>query len=315
MGIKFDVIVVGELNVDLIMNRIDRFPEIGKEVLADAMTLTLGSSSAIFASNLSTLGSSVTFAGKVGNDNFGDIVISSLKAKGVDTQHIIHTPSQSTGVTIVLNFQEDRANITYPGAMHLLTLKDISEKMLNGCRHLHVSSLFLQEGLKKDIVILFKKAKELGLTTSIDPQWDPSEKWDIDLKNLLPAVDVFMPNAKELMAITGSSSLEQALSEASKFQTTCVIKNGGDGAYLWDGHAMQHQPAFINKEVVDSIGAGDSFDAGFVHAFLQKKTWKACLECGALMGAVNTTRAGGTGAFENLDKVKTIAQATFNYTL
>lgn len=78
---------------------------------------------------------------------------------------------------------------------------------------------------------------------------------------------------------------------------------------------MQHQPAFVNKKVVDSIGAGDSFDAGFIHAFLQKKTWKACLESGALMGAVNTTRAGGTGAFENLDKVKTIAQSTFNYTL
>ena len=121
MANQYDVIVVGELNVDLILNQIDKFPVIGKEVLATQMTLTLGSSSAIFASNLKTLGTAVTYIGKLGNDNFGDHIISGLKNKGVDTSKIIISPHYNTGATIVLNFQEDRAMVTYPGAMSYLT--------------------------------------------------------------------------------------------------------------------------------------------------------------------------------------------------
>jgi len=315
MNTKFDVLVVGELNVDLILNQIAKFPVIGKEVLANALTITLGSSSAIFASNLSTLGSTVSFTGKLGKDDFGDQIISRLEAKGVYTQNIVRTSMHSTGVTIVLNFAEDRANVTYPGAMHHLTIKDIKESTLRNAKHLHISSLFLQDGLRKDVVDLFRKAKDLGLTTSIDPQWDPAEQWEIELENLLPVVDVFMPNATELMAITQTSSLDYALDRLKDFQTTSVVKNGSAGAYLWDGQALHHQPAFLNTDVVDSIGAGDSFDAGFIHAFVQKKPLKDCLEFGALMGAINTTSAGGTGAFDNLDLVKSIAQSTFNYSL
>lgn len=315
MNTKFDVLVVGELNVDLIFNQIARFPVIGKEVLANALTITLGSSSAIFASNLSTLGSTVAFIGKLGKDDFGNHIISRLDAKGVDTQNIVRTDRFSTGVTIVLNFNEDRANVTYPGAMHHLTLKDITETTLRNAKHLHISSLFLQDGLRKDIVNLFRKAKDLGLTTSIDPQWDPAERWEIELENLLPLVDVFMPNATELMAITQTSNLDNALDVMKEFQTTSVVKNGSDGAYLWDGQVLHHQPAFLNLDVVDSIGAGDSFDAGFIHAFIQKRNLKDCLEFGALMGAINTTSAGGTGAFDTLDVVKSIAQSTFNYSL
>ena len=70
---QFDVLVIGELNVDIILHNIDNFPEVGKEVLAQQMTLTLGSSSAIFASNISSLGASVAFLGKIGNDEFGDV--------------------------------------------------------------------------------------------------------------------------------------------------------------------------------------------------------------------------------------------------
>jgi len=311
---QFDVLVVGELNVDLILNTIDKFPEIGKEVLAQQMTLTLGSSSAIFASNLSTLGTRVTYAGKLGRDSFGDLILSSLKTKGVDTNNIVVTTDQYTGATIVLNFSEDRANVTYPGAMSQLTRADIPVEKLKQARHLHLSSIFLQPGIRKDVVALFKEAKDLGLTTSIDPQWDPAEKWDLDLKALLPYVDVFMPNLAELKALTGVVDLHEALASLQRYGHTFVVKNGSDGAYLWDGQSLHHQRAFLNTTVVDSIGAGDSFDAGFIHRYLQQRSWQECLEFGALTGAINTTRHGGTGAFENLNLVKTIAQSTFNYT-
>ncbi|HID39003.1 MAG TPA: carbohydrate kinase family protein, partial [Calditrichaeota bacterium] len=122
---EFDVLVVGELNIDLILNWIDGFPEMGKEKIADQMTLTLGSSSAIFASNLSALGAKVAFLGKIGNDRFGDLVIDSLKDKGVDTGFIIRDSKLATGATIVLNYAEDRAMVTHPGAMNHLTIDDV----------------------------------------------------------------------------------------------------------------------------------------------------------------------------------------------
>jgi sugar/nucleoside kinase (ribokinase family) len=310
----YDVVVVGELNVDLILNQIDKFPSIGKEVLAGHMTLTLGSSSAIFASNLSTLGSKVTFVGNLGHDNFGDHIIASLKSRGVNTDHINRSVKQNTGATIVLNFDEDRAMVTYPGAMKYLSLQDISSEVLKQSKHLHLSSIFLQSGLIADVVKLFKKAKEIGLTTSLDPQWDPAEKWDLDLKELLPYVDIFMPNITELKSLTKSIDLPSGIDKLKAVANKIVIKDGSSGAYLWENNELIHQPSFLNKEVVDSIGAGDSFDSGFIHHFLLGKSNKECLEFGALTGAINTTRSGGTGAFENLSLVKTIAKSSFNYT-
>jgi len=310
----FDVLVVGELNVDLILNQIEKFPVIGKEVLAHQMTLTLGSSSAIFANNLSTLGSRVAFSGKIGIDDFGDHVLTRLKAKRVDTSNILRSSDVSTGATIVLNFGEDRAMVTHQGAMADFRMDDIPDDVFLQSKHLHVSSIFLQPGLKKDAIKLYMKAKSMGLTTSLDPQWDPAEKWDIDFKILLPYVDVFMPNAKELECITKTKNIKAAVQSLSPTHML-VVKNGREGACLWDGMEFLDQPSFLNKEVVDSIGAGDSFDAGFIHKFIQQKPLPECLEFAALTGAISTTRAGGTTAFENISTVRKIAQASFNYTL
>lgn len=312
---SFDVLVVGELNVDLILNDIGKYPEIGKEVLASQMSLTLGSSSAIFASNLSTLGSRVAFAGMLGQDNFGDHVIASLESRGVDTQYIIRSLKQNTGATIVLNFGEDRAMVTYPGAMNHLQVADIADTAIRSAKHLHLSSVFLLPALMPDITSLFKKAKALGLTTSIDPQWDPAEKWDVNLGSLLPYVDVFMPNVTELYALTQAGTVQQGIDRLKEAGKIVVVKHGSQGAYLWDGDTLSHQPPFLNRTVVDSIGAGDSFDAGFIHKYIRREPLHQCLEFGALAGAINTTRSGGTNAFESFSLVKTIAQSTFNYEL
>ncbi len=312
-GKQFDVLVVGELNVDLILNQIEKFPVIGKEVLAHKMTLTLGSSSAIFASNLSTLGSRVAFSGKLGIDDFGDYMLTSLEAKGVNISNIIRSSNVSTGATIVLNFGEDRAMVTHQGAMADFSMREIPDEVFLQSKHLHISSIFLQPALKEEVVNLYRKAKSLGLTTSLDPQWDPAEKWEIDFKSLLSYVDVFLPNAKELECITKIKDIKTAAQSLST-ANILVVKNGSEGACLWDGKIFLEQPSFRNLEVVDSIGAGDSFDAGFIHKFVKQRPLQECLEFAALTGAVNTTRAGGTTAFENINTVKKIAQTSFNYT-
>lgn len=309
----YDVAVAGELNVDIILNHLNKFPAMGKEVIADRMTITLGSSSAIFASNLSVLGTRVAFAGTVARDYFGHYVVERLEAKGVDTKHITYTDEEATGATIALNFDEDRAMVTYPGAITQFSLTDIPEVLLQQSRHLHVSSIFLSTGLKKDVHKLFQKAKALGLTTSLDPQWDPQERWDIDFKALLRDVDVFIPNENELCAIMATSDVAEAVNNLKPYANILIVKSGRKGAYLYRGEESFHQTPFLNERVIDSIGAGDSFGAGFIHRFVQGRSLKECLEFGALTGAVNTTRAGGTAAFEDLDTFRAIATSAFKY--
>lgn len=307
--------VAGELNVDIILNQINQFPVMGKEVLAEQMTITLGSSSAIFASNLSVLGTNVAFAGTLAQDDFGKYILGSLNAKGVDTRHIVFTKKKSTGATIALSFHEDRAMVTYPGAMTLFSMEDLPEQLLRQSRHLHVSSIFLSTGLKKDVYKLFQSAKRLGLTTSMDPQWDPDERWDIDFKKLLPHIDVFIPNESELRAMTGIEDVEAAAEELKHYANILIVKRGRDGAFLYKGDQFLHQPAYLNDAVVDTIGAGDSFGAGFIHKFIQGNELSDCLAFGALAGAISTTRAGGTTAFEDLSTVRAIASSSFNYNI
>ncbi len=312
MNKKYDVIVVGELNVDLILNKIDGFPEIGKEKLAAEMTLTLGSSSAIFASNLSALGAEVAFLGKIGKDQFGELVMESLRRKGVHTELIIQDEKLNTGATIVLNYDEDRAMITHAGAMEHLTLHDITAGKLSLARHLHFSSYFLQPGIRKDVGALFALAKRQGLTTSFDMQWDPAEKWDMDYGNILPSVDIFFPNKQELIELTGRVNMKEALHALGK-TNTIVVKMGSEGSVLWKDGQDFSLPAFLNNEVVDAIGAGDSFNAGFIFKYVSGAPLEECQRFGNLCGAVNTTAAGGTTAFTNYRDVLKIARERFGY--
>jgi len=312
---KYDALVVGELNVDLILNKIDGFPEIGKEILAEEMTLTLGSSSAIFASNLSALGAKVAFVGKIGHDQFGELVLQSLENKGVSTEFIIQDKTLNTGATIVLNYDEDRAMLTHPGAMNHLTIKDITPEILKTARHLHFSSYYLQPGIREDVDQLFKMAKENGLTTSFDMQWDPKEKWQLPVQKILPFVDVFLPNRQELIYLTGQINLKEAIKKLRDNANTVVVKMGNEGSFLFDTKAKLEKtlPAYKNEQVVDAIGAGDSFNAGFIFKFIQGAPLEECQRFGNLCGAINTTAAGGTSAFQNYEQIMKIARERFGY--
>jgi sugar/nucleoside kinase (ribokinase family) len=309
-----DIIVLGELNVDIILNRIDKFPEMGKEILAGNLDLTLGSSSAIFASNLSSLGARVAFIGKIGNDGFASTVLESLESRGVDTSHIIRSETFNTGATIVLNFGNDRAMVTYPGAMEDLKVEEIDTGFLKTAKHLHFSSIFLQPGIKPDLPRLFHEAKSMGLTTSLDPQWDPAEKWDINPKELLPHLDVFMPNRMEFLNLTSTDSLEEGIEKIKHIapELIVVVKDGTNGAYGWNGKTMIYQPSFLNENPEDCIGAGDSFNAGFIRKFTMGASLAECLEYGSLTGALSTTCAGGTGAFRDMKKARELAAKYFN---
>jgi len=307
----YDVLVVGELNVDLILDKIEKFPEIGKEVIARKMTLTLGSSSAIFASNIASLGARVAFIGKIGKDKFGEIVMESLQTKKVDVSMIKIDKNAGTGATVVLNVDEDRANTTYPGAMDHLTINDITESDLEKARHLHFSSYFLQPGMWGSLGELFRKAKRLGLTTSFDMQWDPRETWELDVADVLPHVDVFLPNEKELMFLTGKENLEDAMNSIKAWTNIVAVKRGNKGSIVYHKDQLSDIPSFLNSQVVDSIGAGDSFNAGFIYQFMKGSSLEDCQKFGNLTGAVSTTAAGGTQAFEDPGVFRKTAKERF----
>lgn len=310
---EFDVIVVGELNVDLILNELDRFPEVGKEILARKMTLTLGSSAAIFASNISSLGARVAFLGKIGKDKFGEVVLESLQHSNVDVSMIKKDDQCGTGATIILNVEEDRANTTYPGAMDLLTVDDILPADLSRAKHLHFSSFFLQPGMRDGVGKLFRTAKELGLTTSFDMQWDPEEAWELDIEDILPYVNVFLPNEKELMYLSGKNDLNEAIQFINKYSDVLVIKRGNQGSMVIHGEELWDLPAYLNKNVVDAIGAGDSFNAGFIYKYILGFPIPDCQQYGNLTGAVSTTAAGGITAFQDYENFKKTAHDVFGF--
>lgn len=309
---KYDVIAIGELNVDLILNRIERAPEVGKEVFAEDMILTLGSSTAIFAANISCLGTRTGFVGMIGKDSFGDLIESSLANKGVDTSMLIRSDKYSSGATICLNYNEDRANVTYQGAMDFMTFADIDKDIFSKTKHIHLSSVFMQSGIMKDLLEILKFARENGVTTSLDTQWDPKEKWDLNYKEIIPYIDVFLPNETELKFLTNSDSLEDAIEKIRPYINLCVVKMGRKGSLLLQKNKQQVLlDAYLNNNVVDAIGAGDSFNAGFIHAYVKGQTPEDAQIAGNLTGAINTTGAGGTGAFSSAEDVKRISLDVF----
>jgi len=309
---KFDILALGELNVDLLLNRICGFPEVGKEIFAREMTLTLGSSTAIFAANAASLGARVSFLGMIGSDDFGAFVRKALESRGVDTSNLIEVSTAATGLTAILNYDEDRANVTYPGAMNIMGIKDIRPEVVAETRHVHISSVFMQETLHKDIYEVVKLVKAQGATLSMDMQFDPEEKWDFDYLNILPLVDIFMPNEQELKALTGKDELRDAVDAVRPYANILVVKRGSKGSLVVTKESENELPAMLNSNVVDAIGAGDSFNAGFITAFVQGKDLGYCQYLGNLTGAINTTAAGGTGAFTSKRAVEEVALRYFN---
>ena len=308
----YDIAAIGELNVDIILNGIESEPEIGKEKFCKDMTVTLGSSTAIFAANAAALGSKVCFVGLVGRDSFGDLVRTSLEAKGVDTKYVMQG-EVPTGATICMSYGEDRANLTYQGSMDVMGFDDIDKDVFNHVKHIHLSSLFMQSGLLRDVHKVLDLAAEKGITVSLDTQWDPMETWKLDYKTVLPKITVFMPNETELKALTHKDNLESAIQEVLPYLgCAMLVKCGSKGSLLVkkDG-SRKELPAFLNKNVVDAIGAGDSFNSGFISAFVKGLSLEDCQETGNLTGAVNTTAAGGTGAFVSLEHVRKICRERF----
>jgi sugar/nucleoside kinase (ribokinase family) len=287
------VLVVGELNVDIIAVGIQPVPVMGAEVIAKDCQLTLGSASAIFSVGMSRLGSRVTFVSKVGADTLGDFCLKALESEGISTAHVRRRRTEKTGVTISLSAARDRALITYPGAIATLTAQDFDTSLMKRHQHMHLTSYYLQHGLRPAIPDLFKKAKAEGLTTSFDPNSDPTSSWSNEINKVLRNTDILFVNEREATELTGVKKKTDALKSLGRLVPCAVIKLGRKGAAaIHNGRLVKH-PGF-KVDAVDTTGAGDSFDAGFVSAYLLGASIEDCLRNGNACGALSTQRAGGT---------------------
>ncbi len=296
---KLDVSVVGELNLDLILYGLPEELEAEREHLADRLALTLGSSSAIFSHNLRALGSRVGFISRIGADELGRISLERLSAGGVDVSRVRIIPGPTTtGLTVILAHRRFRHILTYPGTMFEMSYEDLDLDYLASARHFHLSSFFLHRGLRPRIPELFRTMKERGLTTSLDTNDDPEDRWEGGLWDALAYVDVFLPNEREALRITRSSDLRAAVDSLARVVPLVVVKLGTQGAIARRGSDEISSPCFP-VDFVDPVGAGDSFDAGFIHQYVRGADLVTCLAWGNRAGAFSTTRSGGTEAFRD----------------
>lgn len=285
----FDVLVIGDLNIDLILSGLSRIPQFGEEVLASGLTQRLGGSAANFAVCCARLGMSVAFVANVGRDEFGSFLRNTLEEWGVATDYVRRHPDLSTGITVSLSGARDRAFVTYVGTIDSLHGADIPPDLPARARHVHIASYFLQTQLRPDLPELVARVHESGGTVSLDTGFDPEERWDSDLLSLLPEVDIFLPNEVEAQAIAAAESVDAALATLCGMTKLVALKAGPDGSLACDGRETIHVPAF-RLQVADTTGCGDAFNAGFIDGLLQGLALSESMArgnaCGALMASV-----------------------------
>jgi sugar/nucleoside kinase (ribokinase family) len=296
---RFDVTIAGEINLDLVLYGLPPEMPVERELLASDFQATLGSSSAITAHNLAALGAKTGFITRAGRDPLGAIAIERLAAIGVDLSRISYTQrGTSTGITILLHHGNERHILTYPGTMFEMSVKDLDLDYLASGRHFHLSSLFLHKSLHADLPGVFRTLKSAGLTLSLDTNDDPEDRWEGALDELLDLTDILLPNAQEACRIARKSDLEEAIELLSSRVPIVAVKLGSRGALVRQGQREWRIPP-IAVTPVDTIGAGDSFNAGFLSAFVRGKTPEECGVMGNRTAALSTLRPGGTEAFRD----------------
>lgn len=298
------VLAIGDVNVDIVFAGLPEIPGAEQEILAEGMEVVVGGQTSTIARALSSLGVRVTFVGKLGDDIYGRQALEQLKADGVDVSGITVDPALRTGATAVLSTGPERAFITFLGSISRVSRADIRPEFLRSVDHVHVGSFYLQQTLRPDLADLFEEIRGMGLTTSMDPGWDPLNEWRDDIFDVLKHVTVFLPNEIEAMTITGVDAPEEAAAILAGYADIVLVKMGGKGCLAQNREETVYCPAF-EVEVVDVTSAGDICNAGFLYAFLHGRDLKAATQFANACGAIAVTRVGSSGIISCPEEVET----------
>jgi sugar/nucleoside kinase (ribokinase family) len=305
---RLDILVAGDLNADVVLAG-SEWPEPRQERMVREGRITLGSSAGIFAANAARLGLRVALVARVGRDRLGDAMLDELATAGVQIELVRRESRQATGFTVVINAEgkPDKAMLTFSGAMAELRAADIAPAV-ERARHLHIASYFLVPKLWDALPALLRRARSAGISSSIDPNPDPAQKYDSGLAAALKYADYFLPNEFEAQRVTSAQSLEDALAALPSFCRASVVKAGAKGAWYISENAREHVAA-APVQVVDTTGAGDSFDVGFIWSCVHNLSVQQCLVAGSVCAALACSAAGGTTAFAQPRKLKALRRA------
>jgi sugar/nucleoside kinase (ribokinase family) len=308
MSPSLDLLVIGDVNPDVVVHGAPAALAYGQaEQLAEGGALTVGGSAGITACAAARLGLRTALAGVVGDDPGGRFMIDELERRGVEVGGVAIRADLATGLTIALTRGDDRAIVTYPGCIAALEAGMIDPTLMGAARHVHVSSFFLQPRLAPGLRGLFEAARASGASTSLDLNWDPAQTWDGGLAGVLPAVDVLFVNAAEAAAVSGATDPAVAATVLAARGPLPVVKLGADGAIAHDGCRLAHVSAPV-VTVVDTVGAGDTFDAGFLCARLQGWDVSRSLALGVACGSLSTRRPGGVAGQPSLAEALTVIE-------
>jgi sugar/nucleoside kinase (ribokinase family) len=313
-----DILVIGEINPDVVIADPDPVPVFGEvERVVESIVMTVGSSSAIFACGAARLGLRVAFVGVVGDDAFGRFMLDAMAERGVDVTACTVDPTRPTGATVILSSGRDRAILTAMGTIGALDVDRVPNTLLARARHLHLSCFYLQETSRERLPGFFAAARRRGLSTSFDTNWDPTERWDGGVLDLLRASDVFLPNEAEATRITHLSDAEAAARVLSTGAADdradggpiVVVKRGSAGALACHGDDPAVRVAAMPVDPIDTTGAGDSFNAGFLRAWLDGAGIPDSLQFAAACGALSTRSVGGVDGQPTFAEAKAAVDA------
>jgi ribokinase len=294
-GREYDILTIGDMNVDLVFDLGDTVPRFEQvEQWVPDYFQEMGGSACIFACQAAKLGMRVAILGRVGNDSYGKLMLRRLGESGVDTRFVRVDPRLKTGLSLALcRSNGDRAMLTYAGSLNAVYPEDISDDFLSLGRHMHYCSYYLQTNLLPMVPDILQRSKKLGLSVSIDTNWDPAETWNGGLRTCLSMADVFLPNEREALAITHCGALSDAVHHLVELVPLTVVKMGAEGVLVAERERQFTVPVDIVTHPMDTVGAGDSFDGGFIAAWLRGLPLEACAAVGNTCGRANTLARGG----------------------
>jgi sugar/nucleoside kinase (ribokinase family) len=306
----FDLVVVGDCNPDVLVLGGDVTPAFGQqEKLVDRMSLEIGGSASITAVAAARLGLRVALVAAVGRDAAGTFMLDALTREGVDVSAVAIRDGLATGMTVALSRGGDRAILTALGAMDSLTAADIPASFLARARHVHVSSYFLlADSLGPGLADVFASARAAGVTTSLDTNWDPAERWrDERLSAAIAQADLLLPNEAEALALSGASSVPAAASALMALGPRVAVKLGARGVLVTSGPASLQQVSLPPVTPVDTTGAGDCFNAGLIAGLLHGLPLPRAAALGCATAGLSTGALGGTAGAPDLQKATDLA--------
>lgn len=299
---QFDCVVAGDLFQDLIMTGFATWPQPGEEAFAQGFGRDIGGGAAITACGLAKLRARVGVLGAVGAQD-GQWLTQRLEHQGVSTDLIAVTDEEPTALTVSISGPAERAYLTYMGANRYLGAmlrRAMDSGEFASARHLHLACA-PEAPLLAEIC---ESAKEAGCTVSVDVGWHPEWLADPQAAAALRDVDLFFPNEREAALLSHEEEPERILAKlADMGLRNVVVKRGHRGAAMHANGSVTIQKAWP-VDAIDTTGAGDCFDAGFLHAWLGGKDWHTCLKAGVICGSLSTRALGGIKAFPTKEELE-----------